>query len=57
VAYTVGQRRREIAVRVALGAVRRDILRLTSRQAIMPALFGLVFGLVGALASRRRDKR
>jgi putative ABC transport system permease protein len=53
VAYTVGQRHREIAVRVALGAVPRDILRLTSRQAIVPALWGLALGLGGAFLATR----
>jgi predicted permease len=53
VAYTVGQRHREIAVRVALGAVPRDILGLTSRQAIVPALWGLALGLGGAMLTTR----
>jgi len=53
VAYTVGQRQREIALRVALGAVGRDVLRVTSREAIAPALAGLAFGvLAAALATR-----
>lgn len=53
VACTVGQRRREIAVRVALGAVRRDILRVASRQAIAPALVGLALGVLGACMATR----
>jgi hypothetical protein len=53
VAYTVGQRHREIAVRVALGAVPRDILGLTSRQAIVPALWGLALGLGSAMLTTR----
>jgi putative ABC transport system permease protein len=53
VAYAVGQRQREIAVRVALGAVRRHILHLTSREAISPALVGLALGALGATLSTR----
>jgi putative ABC transport system permease protein len=53
VAYTVGQRQREIAVRVTLGAVRRDILRVVSRQAISPAFAGLGLGLLGATLATR----
>jgi putative ABC transport system permease protein len=53
VAYTVGQRQREIALRVALGAAGRDVLRVASREAIAPALAGLALGvLAAALATR-----
>jgi putative ABC transport system permease protein len=53
VTYTVGQRQREIALRVALGAVGRDVLRFASREAIAPALAGLALGvLAAALATR-----
>lgn len=53
VAYTVGQRQREIAIRVALGAVRRDVLRIASRQAISPAFVGLALGVLGASIATR----
>jgi putative ABC transport system permease protein len=53
VSYTIDQRRREIAVRVVIGAVRRDILRVVSRQALVPALIGLTAGVLGAGAAAR----
>jgi putative ABC transport system permease protein len=53
VAYTVGQRQREIAVRVTLGAVRRDVLRIASQHAIAPAFLGLALGILGATMATR----
>jgi len=38
---------------VTLGAVRRDILRVVSRQAISPAFAGLGLGLLGATMATR----
>jgi putative ABC transport system permease protein len=49
VAYSVAQRRREIGVRLALGAAPRAIVALVVRQGMMPAAIGLVTGLAGGL--------
>lgn len=49
-AYTVRQRRREIGIRVALGAGRSSVARLVAVQGITPILLGLVVGTVAALA-------
>jgi putative ABC transport system permease protein len=51
--YVVGQRQREMGVRVALGARTGDIKRLVLRQGMVPAVAGVVIGLVVALAAGR----
>jgi len=49
--YAVARRRGEIGVRMALGAERRDILRMVLREAGLVLVIGTVAGLGGALAS------
>jgi len=44
-AYMVGQRSREIGLRMALGAARGDVLRLILRKGTVLALAGIVAGL------------
>jgi ABC-type antimicrobial peptide transport system permease subunit len=44
-AYAVGQRTQEIGVRVALGAQRKSILWLVSRQGLLIVGIGLLLGL------------
>ncbi len=50
ISYVVGQRRREIGVRVALGATRADIRSLVFRQSAVVAVVGVGLGLGAALA-------
>ena len=51
--FAVVQRTREIGVRVALGAQRRDVLSLVIRQGVKLALTGAAVGIAGAFAAAR----
>jgi predicted permease len=53
IAYSVSQRRREIGIRMALGAVKSDVLKMIVRQGIKLALIGMMIGLAGALGLTR----
>ena len=50
-AYMVGQRSREIGIRMALGARREDILRMFLRKGVALAGVGVVVGLVFSASS------
>ncbi|HYK09210.1 MAG TPA: ABC transporter permease [Gemmatimonadales bacterium] len=50
-AFMVGQRSREIGIRIALGARREDILRIFLRKGVALAGVGLVVGLVVAAST------
>jgi predicted permease len=51
--YVVGQRSREMGIRIALGAQRSDVLRLMLGEGMKMALVGVAIGIVAALALTR----
>jgi putative ABC transport system permease protein len=51
--HAVGQRTQEVGIRMAMGAARRDVLRLIFVQHLRPALIGLAIGVVGAVLLSR----
>ncbi len=53
VSYLVSRRTREIAIRMAVGAQRRDVYWIVSRQTLASTCTGLVAGLAGAVAANR----
>ena len=52
-AYTVSQRRREIGIRMAIGAAGRDVVGLIMRQGLTLVVVGAAIGIGGALAASR----
>ena len=53
IAYSVAQRTQELGIRIALGAERRDILRLVIGNGLVLALTGISIGLAGSIALTR----
>ncbi|MEP7339046.1 MAG: ABC transporter permease [Acidobacteriota bacterium] len=51
--YTTGQRARELSIRIALGAQRREIIRLVLASGLKPAVAGIMVGLAAAFALSR----
>jgi len=56
IAYTVTQRTREIGIRMALGAQKRDVLRLVFREGLALSSIGVLIGVASSLALTRLMK-
>jgi putative ABC transport system permease protein len=52
-AYSVNQRRREIGVRMAVGAARSSVLKMILKQGMVLVSIGVVLGWIAALATGR----
>jgi putative ABC transport system permease protein len=53
ISYAVGQRTREIGIRMALGAQAHQVVASTMREGLVPGLAGIVAGLCGAVLTGR----
>src|SRR6185295_387848 len=53
ISYLVGQRTHELGIRIALGAQRRDVLRLVLNHGMKMALAGVALGLLCSLGLTR----
>ena len=50
VSYSVACRTRDIGLRIALGAMRRDVMRWVFSNGMQPVVIGLLAGVAGAVA-------
>ena len=53
VAYSISQRTREIGIRIALGASRRHVVRLSVGAGLVPAVVGAAAGVPAAAVTAR----
>ncbi len=51
--YLVTQRTGELGLRIALGAQRAEVIRLTLADGLVPVAIGLLIGLAGGVATVR----
>lgn len=51
--YVVGERRREMGIRIALGAAATSVTRLVVRQGLLLTALGMVVGIGGAAVATR----
>jgi ABC-type antimicrobial peptide transport system permease subunit len=51
--YVVNQRRREVGIRIALGAQPRQVIELVAKQGLLPVAIGIAAGLGVSMAAAR----
>ena len=51
--YMVTERRREIGIRMALGAARSSVIALVMKEGLVATVIGVVVGVAGAFAASR----
>jgi ABC-type antimicrobial peptide transport system permease subunit len=51
ISYSIGERRHELGLRIALGAQRGQVLGLVLRQAMVLSFIGVVIGVAGSFAA------
>ncbi|MGH9916451.1 MAG: FtsX-like permease family protein, partial [Pyrinomonadaceae bacterium] len=51
--YSVNRRTREIGIRIAVGAQRKDVLKLVLREGMILVTIGIILGVAGSLALTR----
>jgi putative ABC transport system permease protein len=51
--YVVDQRRREVGIRLALGARPSQVIELIAKQGLLPVMLGITIGLAAAAAAAR----
>jgi ABC-type antimicrobial peptide transport system permease subunit len=51
--YDVARRTREVGIRMALGAQRRDVVGLVMRETMLLVVIGVIIGLITALGATR----
>jgi ABC-type antimicrobial peptide transport system permease subunit len=56
ISYAASLRRRELSIRMALGATRRSVVRLLITQSTSPALWGMLFGFSMSIVALRITK-
>jgi putative ABC transport system permease protein len=49
-AYSVSQQTREIGIRIALGALSKDIYKMVIKRALIIITIGMLIGILGAIA-------
>ncbi len=57
VAYMVSRRRREVGIRMTLGATAREVQQMVLRQTLRPVTIGMLVGIAGAAAASRLLER